>query len=339
MQPHSFVHNITKVLLFSIAVAVFLPLFARAAEQSVTPAVIDDKAAPRDILKKTITITNPLSHKATFYPVVRNMLTQNGIQEFSTPDVANLSDSLANWIHISRGGIELWAGESKTIDFEIRINLTAKHGIYHAAISFPDGSHRAEAEAKANTAPSTIVNIEVIDTAKEYLEIKEFVPAKKIFPLAPFILNYNLENKGDKPIIPRGEIFIYDRNGKEVGTISVNEDNKIIEAGTLKSFSNEWSGSHGTGKYKAILDISYGTNHKTRVQDTVFFWIIPWYVIALLLIMIICISLGVVIMFNRIHIHEKYIRSQPKTHGHIGSLHADHIPHVVDLRHPPRPKS
>lgn len=90
------------------------PLVASAAplpQLTTTPVVIDDKAKARDILQEKVTITNATDHKLEIYPSVNNVAPKDGAQQFTPAQGADqLSDSLANWIELSRGVIALSPG-------------------------------------------------------------------------------------------------------------------------------------------------------------------------------------------------------------------------------------
>lgn len=90
-----------------------MPLFTRA-EVSVWPIVIDAEAKPRDLLEYSITIKNSGQTIARLYPIIRD-ISENGDQ-----DEAN---SLAGWIEIPRGRIELLPGEEKEIPFFPSISI------------------------------------------------------------------------------------------------------------------------------------------------------------------------------------------------------------------------
>jgi hypothetical protein len=100
---------------FFLAVMVFshapLPAYA-ATDMTATPAVMDEKAKARDILKKEITIKNTSSRKLTVYPIVKDVVSETGATGFvQAQDSTERSASLANWIELSRGVIELGPGE------------------------------------------------------------------------------------------------------------------------------------------------------------------------------------------------------------------------------------
>ncbi|MBI2030269.1 hypothetical protein HYT05_01460, partial [Candidatus Kaiserbacteria bacterium] len=100
-----------SVLLFVALIMPLVPRVVSAQELSIKPVVIDEKSAPRDILKETITITNTSSRKLTLYPAVNNVRPADGEEAFeSAKGSDDLADSLANWIELSRGVIELGPG-------------------------------------------------------------------------------------------------------------------------------------------------------------------------------------------------------------------------------------
>lgn len=286
-----------KQLVLSIALFFTLFLTASAASFTAIPVVIDEKAnKARDILKESLILVNNSASRLNIYAFVNNIATQEGKQEFLDPSRADQSSSLANWILFPRGVIELLPREKKKVDFNIEVNLRAKAGMYHALISLAEASTRDDAEKKIAGVPSVTVNLEVLEDIKERLQLKSFISDKIFFSGFPVSFSYELENIGNRSAIPQGEIRIYDRRGREVTSIPINEKaSTIVPAENLKLASN-WSGPElnnpeakgrflaqvssgigfrGIGKYKAILDLEYGAAGKT-LQDTVFFWVIPW---------------------------------------------------------------
>ena len=291
-------------ILFSIFYFLFSGSFVLAASFSVTPVVIDEKAGQKDVLKESVFLTNTVNHKIIVYPFVKNISRQSGQEEFLDPSRADLSSSLANWIRISRGVMEIPAGESKKIDFTIEVDLFAKPGIYHAAILFGEGSTRDDAEAKLKE--GVTVNLEVLENIKEKLQLKKFVSDKVFFSSFPVSFSYEFENIGNRPAVPSGQIRIYNRRGEEVAVFDANSKNLSIENKQSVVLASRWEsgekqsqggenqlalsriiwGNRGFGKFKAVLDIEYGTNQRQTLQDTVFFWIIPWRLILILFLLL-----------------------------------------------------
>jgi hypothetical protein len=267
------------VFLFVALIIPVVPYTASAAaaqELSIKPVVIDEKSAPRDILKETITIINTSNRKLQLYPAVNNVRPADGEEAFeSAKNSDDLTDSLANWIELSRGVIELGPGEEKAVPFVIRINQNAIAGSYHATISFSDGSTRDEAEAKPALASLT-VNLEVKADIKEIMQLNTFTTDNVVFTGDDVLFKYQLQNIGNQELQPKGEIRIYDRKGAEVASIEINNEGKTVSPDNTAQLASVWSAVSGFGKYKALLDVDYGKSQVASVHDTIYFWVIPW---------------------------------------------------------------
>jgi hypothetical protein len=263
-----------------------------------TPLVIDGKGHPRDIMKFSVTVKNTEAHLISIYPWVTNFSSASGTLEMPDLGRADLSTSLANWIEVTRGAIDLLPDESRDIPVMIQINLNAKPGVYHAAIDFSTGSNRAEAEANVNATISVPVNIEVLDDANEKLQLSTFVPDKNWFTGASASFRYKLQNIGNRGLIPHGRIRIYDRKGEEVATIDANQNGERLEPSNDAVLAAVWKSGNNFGKYKAMLDLEYGDVGRGGLQDTVFFWVVPW---QKLLGMFLSITVAAVIVAVLVH--------------------------------------
>ncbi len=305
----------------------FLALFSSSAvfagtAISVSPLIVDQKAEIRDIFNESLTVSNNTDHRMNLYTFVNNVSVGEGggIEEFLDPSKADNSSSLANWIQISRGVIELNPGEKKTIDFSYQVALSAKPGKYHASISFAEGSTRTEAEAKLGQNPSLILSVEVTEEVNEFLQLKKFAADKVFFAAPPVGFVYRIENIGNKPLVPKGQIVLYDRKGREIAEVPLNREGKSIAPGEEAEFKAEWEGKGALGKYKALLQADYGGVQKKSLNDTVFFFVIPWQKIALFF------AIAVLFLVILIYIiHRRYERE------HLASLHPASAEHVLSI--------
>jgi hypothetical protein len=276
-----------------------------------TPLVIDGKGKPRDIMRFSIKIKNTESHMVTVYPWVTNFTSASGT--LTMPDLGNadLSRSLANWIEITRGAIDLLPGESKDIPILIQINLSAKPGMYHAALDFSTGSSRAEAEENQSLTLAVPVNIEVEDDANEKLQLGTFIPDKNWFTGASAAFHYKIENIGNRGLVPKGKIRIYDRRGEEVAAIDANQNGDRLEPSTQAQLAAVWQSGNNFGKYKAMLDLEYGDVNRGSLQDTVFFWVIPWQkVLGMFLSITIASIIVAVLLHSRTQAGVAYARAR-----------------------------
>ncbi len=324
--------NCAKLL--SCLFAFFFVLFgvcnvAQAASLSVAPVIIDEKAKARDILEESVTLTNDTERKLNVYTFVNNVVIEEGKQEFLDPSRADQSSSLANWIMIRRGVIELLPGEKKKIDFDIEVNLRAKPGMYHALISFAEAPTRDDAEARIAGAPLVTVNLEVLEDIKERLQLKKFIPDKIFFSGSSPSFSYELENIGNQTLAPSGEIRIYSRGGEEVATIDANQDSAALDPNTKKQFASIWHSAKGFGRYKALINLEYGAKN-AAIYDTVYFWIVPWQKI-LIIFGILALMITLITYF----LHRKYERrrnSLIQNYTRSNTRKNASRPDIVDLR-------
>jgi hypothetical protein len=277
--------------------------FAHAVQQTpeldVTPVVIDEKGKPRDILKQTIKIVNTSERKLNLYPSVNDVHKTEGEQEFVAAQTGDdKKESLANWIELSRGVIDLGPGEEKEIPFVIRINVTAVVGSYHAAISFSEGGARSDAEARPALG-EVMVNVEVQDDVKEIMQLNKFGTDSFFLSGDDILFSYSVENIGNQELQPKGEVRIYNRRGEEVAAVPVNSDGKTISPSQMAQLASVWNGAEGFGRFKAFLTVDYGKVQTASVQDTVYFWIVPWKQLLMLVVVTALMLLVFAFYFHR----------------------------------------
>ena len=294
--------RLANFFLSFFVVSMLLPSFVSANTQfSVSPKIIDEVAKPREILKNSVVLTNNTNHNVKIYAFVNNIDMQNGEQDYLSRSEVQIGDSLANWIEITRALIRLDPGETREIPYLIHINLHAKPGKYHARIAFASGHNQSEAEKTIVADTSIAVNIEVPDDSKERLQLASFSSDETFFSDGIASFTYFLENIGNRSLAPRGEVRIYNRKGEEVASIKANEGGASLMPEATSQLSAVWNADGEFGRYKAFLDLSYGDKQYGTVQDTVYFWIVPWKKIFAIFIILSIIVGGVTL-----YLHRKY---------------------------------
>ncbi len=298
-------HQFT-VILFGLVLNCLLPFVADAAIQyNVTPRIIDEELEARDIISKIITITNTGTQQVTVYPTVNNIsLTDGGdVEAFLSPAESDRTQSLASWLEISRQGIDLRMGETRTIDLTIRINPEPMPGEYHALIGFGYGRNRDEAEeqVKNGLAPGTLVSVRIDEEKNQMLRLAGFIVERFVTKSDNQAAVYTFFNSGDETVIPKGDIIVYDNTGKEVGVVPVNTENVSIQPGTEYSFRAAMPTKDLFGKYKAFLTVEYGTEQLASVQDTSFFYVFPLRTM-LIIFMLLILAAGVLAWY----VHKRY---------------------------------
>lgn len=285
---------VSASLLFSIFY--FLPTVVFAGDPpsfTVAPVVIDGKGKQREILHFSTTVTNTTKHVVSIYPWVTDIdptLGSTGNTDLAGTQDKDISESLARWMEVTRGVVDLLPGEHKEIPIMVQVHLSAKPGMYHAVIHLSEGADRIAAEANKTGFMDVAVNIEVLEDINERLELSTFVPEKNFFTGNSAMFNYRIANIGNRGLIPHGKIRIYDGQGEEVATVDANQEGKRLEPSAKEMLGSVWVSGDHFGRYKAMLDLEYG--NRGTLQDTVFFWIIPWKKALgmFLTLMIVCVA-------------------------------------------------
>jgi hypothetical protein len=126
----------------------------------------------------------------------------------------------------------------------------------------------------------------------ERVEVSRFTTEQNISlnSRTNFLLEFN--NIGNQPLTPKGTIFIYDKNDREIEALDFNSAQQSVLAGEKQSFNTSWNSGKRLGKFKAKLEADYGLNGDRNLQDLIYFWVLPkWFLIffiTVVLILIIC---------------------------------------------------
>lgn len=305
------IKNKRKLLIVPILFSLFFSSFCSAGQEVIVdPAVISQKAKARDLLEFSVKLTNSTDSTRRFYILVNDV---------SDKEIPDKKTSLAKWIEVTRGRIEVLPGQEKEIDISVQVNMNAKPGKYYAVITFSQGSTRPDAEANALrfNQPELLLDIEVEEHIVERAQIRKFQTEKNLFFSFPVRFFSEIENIGNREIKPSGSIYIYNRRGEEIDEINLIETVIVPEA--KESFVNTWQAGRGLGQYKAVLLAEYGETEKRILQDTVYFWVFPWQLLLFF------ISLFLLLLFLLIWLISKKFKSRQYQSPQLGK--------IVDLRH------
>jgi len=275
------IYSITLLCLILLSVAPST-LFA-AAGFSVSPLIIEYASEGRDIINRDITLTNSTDRPVRLYASVHEIEVgeQTDVKEFVTPSMTDRATTITSWIQITRARLELPPNGTLTVPLTIRVHPNTPPGTYHALIGFASGPNRDEIESKvrAGDAASVILKISIAEDIREQIHIVSFAADR--FSVKPDSndLSFTIENTGDVPLKPEGEIIIYDTSGKELAAIAANSAGVTIAPGERTVITEPMPFIARIGRNKAYLTLNYGQNN-AAVFDTAFYYSMPWYYLA-----------------------------------------------------------
>ncbi len=239
-------------------------------------------------------------------------------------------DSYFDWVKFSEPTFTLEPNVWKTIKMTINLPKSAAFGYYYA-VSFVRSNEGVSSQPRQTTlqgAPATLVLLEArVPGAKRKLNVVEFSTDHKLYEFLPTTFRIKLRNEGNVHVAPAGSIFIGRSSRQQTGLVSINQDRGSILPASNRQFSAKWADgfpvyklkenngeveldSHGKqkqslvwdltqanklrfGHYTATLTMAY--NDGTRdvpVEAEVGFWVIPWRIIAGVLLVLALVGLG-----------------------------------------------
>ena len=272
------------------------------ADYSVSPQLVEHVVEPRAQYEESIKITNLSGAPLRLFPTVNAItLGEDGeILTFVPPASADNSNTVTSWIQITRGRVELAPGESIKVPLRIVIDPTAKPGEYYAFVGFADGSKRDEAEAKvmSGSVPGVIVRLSNPDKSTESIRLNKFTVDRFVTGYNDAFVTYSVENIGDLPLTPQGEIILYNVRGEEVGTIPVNPEAKEVAPNGQETFVSPLPDTSALGRHKAFLNLEYGSKQRATVYDTTFFTVVPLTRLLIVFGVLITTSIFLVLWFH-----------------------------------------
>lgn len=282
-----------------------LVIDAQVIKHKVTPRVIDKQVSQRDIFTETITVENLAPHKVSIYPTVNAVAVDEGgdITDFAPQSMSDNKVTVTSWLAISRAAIELLPGEVANIPLEVKIHPQAESGVYHAFIGFGTGRNRdiAQQQADDGLAPGVIVTLTVGKDEVKAIKLDNFLVKRFITSQENNAITYTLQNPGSVAVVPSGEIIISSNTGQEVATVDVNPEGISLEIGESKTYTTHMPIVGLLGKYKAFLNVDYGTDQVASVYDTAFFYVIPWKQLLIFFAVF-----SIIVILVTVYLHRRY---------------------------------
>jgi len=307
-----------SALVMTMAFSSVAPLTAFAASSAnqgvgqaleIAPPVLNIKADPGQTVKTTISLrdvsTSPLVVRNQINDFVANgedgtprlLLDENGNAE-SSPY------SLKDWVQ-PLPQFTLKPREVNQLPVTISVPANAAPGGYYAVVRFTASPPGLDGNGVSLSASlGTLILLRVNGDAKEAMKVEEFSATKNglsnwLFESVPINLITRVKNEGSSHEQPSGQAAIKDMFGNPVANVNFNLNQSNVLPGSIRRFEQPLdSSSIGNrilfGRYTAALKLSYGTNGQTMTASTSF-WVIPYRMIAAVLIFIV-----IVIVIGRI---------------------------------------
>lgn len=301
-------NNIFKLKFFFLFwVALFLLVPCAGFALTISPPILDLKAAPGEVLEAALNLENETGSALNIYGAVEafNPAAKKGDLEFYPS-----AEGLPSWIALGENALSLAPGESKKVSLKISVPAEVAGGSYYAAVFWGTSPpENVSSGAAVGARLGCLIFLNVDGAVVQNLEIKNFRTAEKINISLPAIFETTIKNSGNTYLSPKGEIVIKTWTGGQVASLPWNEAGLRVLPGAERTIQTNW-GEHGMwpelklgiwGLYRASIHISYGIPAR-EIGEMASFWILPWPSLGIFLsaaVLIILIIRFVLQRYNR----------------------------------------
>ncbi|MAF13978.1 MAG: hypothetical protein CMI53_03740 [Parcubacteria group bacterium] len=224
-----------------------------------------------------------------------------------------------DWFDLEEDLIIILPNQLRVVPFNINVPADAVPGGYYAVIFWGNEPSPAVGDIAVSIRGKvgTLIFLRVKGEATEIGEVLEFrtEPIKNIFWQLPINFVTRFSNNGNVHLKPTGTIELDGWFG-ENKIFPVNQDERFIIPQTVRRFQVVWGqepignfwenfivgfkqefSGLTFGKYTATLKLNFGLDTNQELTDEIIFWILPYHLFSVLLIVII--FLGIFIKINK----------------------------------------
>ncbi len=285
------------LLFFTFSVLGFTFTAARAQDAvrtvTVTPPTVFVTGDPGYYTEGTMGVINDSNSPITFKAEMHDFIVQDnaGTPEILPANTLITTYSAAAWIGVTPQIFTIQPKRRQNLNYFIQIPGYAKPGGHYAAVVFVpvDGKDAVEnTGSQVNGQVGTLFSVAVNGPIKENASVSKFF-ANTLQEYGPVNILTQIKNYGDLHIKPKGYITVSDMLGRKA-ILPFKENNIFPQA--ARDYENKFGTGLMIGRFKAELLASYGVNNNLPLAATVYFWIFPWKIAVVVILIIIALILG-----------------------------------------------
>lgn len=305
----------------------FIPVSAHAI--TVSPVLFDFEIQPGAKQQAKITVVNDANEIQAFTLNAQNFIAsgEDGSQQYL--DEERPSD-LASWVVPDQPTIEIEPGASRDFPFLISVPENADPGGHYATIFFTRSSGKSD-DSGVGIAEQigVLLLVTVPGDVREAIDVDSFQVKHAVMSRLPAEFEFRLRNLGSVHVRPKGTLVIKNILGSVVARVPGNPNKSAIlpnsvrridsgwartmdipegEEGFWTEMQNEWK-NFAIGRYTASIDMTYGSNNTQIPVQSVSFWVLPWHLVLIALLMLFAVIL-LIAVYNKILIRSALKKSK-----------------------------
>jgi len=281
---------------------------------TISPAKIILSADPGETITTVMVVRNDLERTLIFYPAFEAYTTRGGEE----PVFFETNRGLPTWIETNPLSVTLGEKETASVEVIIKVPEDAEPGSHFAAIfwSAAPPTKGTETGVGIVTRVGALVLLDVSGEVVNSAEIVGFKTPQKFFTHLPVSFIYDLKNEGTVYVMPDGKIIIKNIFGGTSGVLNINPSQAHVMPGTTRTiYAQNWEPEGGMpkiegegifqdfqrelkgfalGYYRANLTIEYGKDEIKTTQANCGFWVVPWRILILTILVLSLLILGII---------------------------------------------
>jgi hypothetical protein len=252
---------------------------------------IDIKLDPGASTEGTTKVINETNVPITFNLNIQDYIVQDthGTPTILPPNTLNKKYSAASWILVTPTTFTLKPQEKQIINYYVRVPKDGKPGGHYAAIVYSPVTkvQGGQSGGIISTQIGSLFYLTVNGPIKEQAVVSKFF-ANAFQEYGPVKILTQVKNLGDLHIKPEGKIKIsglFNNNSYDLP-----QGNIFPE--TARDYENTTGQWLMIGRYKAELMATYGVNNNLPLAASAYFWVFPWRIVLVIILVIIATILG-----------------------------------------------
>lgn len=275
------------------------------------PPRVDLKANPGESVTTELKIRNETNQLEYFTVYVNDFIVSDNMGT-PIPVSENVTNrwSMSKWITAPQV-IPVDKQTLQTVKVTIRVPKDALPGGHYAMVTYQPRADQNPADLQKTGAMigqrvGSLILLTVNGDVTQNAQLIDFSTAK-FHEYGPVNFDVSVQNESDIHVQPKGSITITDFLGNKVTEIKTEFPNIFPEA--TRSLVSNWPKKWGYGRYKATLDLSYGTAGGV-ISSTLFFWLFPIRLVMYSLLAIISTLIAIILFMRRRQDHEKALEAE-----------------------------
>jgi len=278
---------------------------------SAVPPRLDLTANPGQTVTATLKVLNGGDNQQLFTISVDDFIVTDNL---GTPIPVAVSNnnrwSLKSWI-TAPDMVPVDAHGTQIVNISLKVPMTALAGGHYAMITYQPHGDIKPADLKKTSSlvaqrVGTLIYLQVNGPITQDASVIKFT-TDKFHEMGPIDFSGTIRNLSEIHVNPQGTITIYSPLNAKVAEVPVEVGNIFPEIN--KDFTSTWNQKWGYGKYRAELNLAYGTAGGL-LTATIFFWLFPIRLVIYSLIALVSILFVIIVLNKRNKRHQQDLEKE-----------------------------